>query len=123
TASNPEDPEAYYITQLDPSLRVEWRFRATNTDSCQRDEHGEVTCVSDHPRSFEWCMNAPAVDADGVVYANSEDGWLYAIQQGGRLKETVFKQLAIGAAYTPASLGPDGKVYSQNAGHLFVMGR
>ena len=33
------------------------------------------------------------------------------------------QQLALGAAYTPTSLGPDGKVYSQNAGHLFVMGR
>jgi hypothetical protein len=30
--------------------------------------------------------------------------------------------LAIGAAYTPLSLGPDGKIYTQNAGHLFVIG-
>jgi len=28
----------------------------------------------------------------------------------------------VGAAYTPASIGSDGKIYSQNAGHLFVLG-
>ena len=34
----------------------------------------------------------------------------------------IFLELAIGAAYTPLSLGPDGKIYSLNAGHLFVVG-
>ncbi len=68
-------------------------------------------------------MNAPVIDANGVVYANSEDGNLYAIAQGGTLKQQIFQQLAIGAAYTPASLGPDGKIYTQNDGHLFVVGR
>jgi hypothetical protein len=58
-----------------------------------------------------------------VVYANSEDGHLYAINQGGLLRRTIFQQLALGAAYTPASIGGDGKIYSQNAGHLFVVGR
>jgi len=56
------------------------------------------------------------------VYANSEDGFLYAINQGGALKQRIFQQLNLGAAYTPASLGSDGKIYSQNAGHLFVVG-
>ena len=28
-----------------------------------------------------------------------------------------------GAAYTPASIGPDGKIYSQNDGHLFIVGK
>jgi len=123
TATNPASPEAYFITQLSPSLKVEWQIRSTNTDSCQRDGSGHVTCTSDHPAGFEWCVNMPAVDGDGVVYVNSEDGFLYAIRQGGALKDRVFQQLALGAAYTPASLGPDGKIYSQNAGHLFVMGR
>ena len=63
------------------------------------------------------------VDANGVVYANSEDGHLFAIRQGGTLKQKIFRQLALGAAYTPTSLGADGKIYSQNAGHLFVVGR
>jgi hypothetical protein len=28
-----------------------------------------------------------------------------------------------GAAYTPVSLGPDGKIYAQNDGVLFVLGQ
>lgn len=68
-------------------------------------------------------MNAPTVDRRGVVYANSEDGTLYAINLGGQLRQSIFQQLALGAAYTPASLGPDGKIYTQNAGHMFVVSR
>jgi hypothetical protein len=37
-------------------------------------------------------------------------------------RDSLFLQQAIGAAYTPLSLGPDGKVYAQNDGHLFVIG-
>ena len=33
-----------------------------------------------------------------------------------------FLKLAIGAAYTPLSIGADGRVYTQNDGHLFVLG-
>jgi len=58
-----------------------------------------------------------------VVYANSEDGNLYAINQGGTLRQNLFQQSALGAAYTPASLGSDGKIYSQNSGRLFVVGQ
>jgi outer membrane protein assembly factor BamB len=116
-------PEAFFVTQLDPSLSVE--VQNTNTLSCSRNPDGSVTCVDDgsHPHSFEWCVNAPAVDKQGVVYANSEDGFLYAIRQGGMLKQKIFQQLNLGAAYTPASLGSDGKIYSQNAGHMFVVGQ
>ncbi len=35
-------------------------------------------------------MNAPVVDVNGVVHANSEDGYLYAINQGGTLKQKIF---------------------------------
>lgn len=68
-------------------------------------------------------MNSPAIDANGVVYANSEDGNLFAIGQGGTLLQKLFQQQALGAAYTPTSLGDDGKIYSQNDGHLFVAGK
>ena len=122
TASNPASPEAYFVTQLSPSLTVEWSFRNTNTLSCTRDAQGNIKCVSNHPHGFEWCVNAPVVGKNGVVYANSEDGNLYAINQGGTLKQRIFQQLALGAAYTPASLGGDGKIYSQNSGRLFVVG-
>ena len=68
-------------------------------------------------------MNAPAVDINGTVFSNSEDGNLYALNQGGTLRQKLFQQLALGAAYTPTSLGGDGKIYSENAGHLFVVGK
>ena len=122
-AANPASPEAYYITQLDQNMSMQWQFKGTNTQSCNRNPDGTLSCVSDHPNGFEWCVNGHLVDANGVVYANSEDGNLYAISQGGILKEKIFQQLALGAAYTPASMDIRGRIYSQNAGHLFVIGR
>ncbi len=121
TGSNPASPEEYFVTQLSPTLSIEWSFKNLNTNSCSRAADGSISCVSDHPFGFEWCVNAPVVDSNGVVYANSEDGNLYAISQGGTLKQKIFQQLALGAAYTPASIGGDGKIYTQNAGHLFVV--
>ena len=120
----------YYITQLKGSdLSPEWSFKGTETRRCSRDASGQITCVDDgqHPNGFEWCINAPAIDAHGVVYANSEDGNLYAIPQGHHgvfktPKGRLFLNQAIGAAYTPLSLGRDGKIYTENDGHLFVVG-
>ncbi len=117
----PEGP--YYITQLSSTLQPEWSFQNTNPLSCSSNPNDTVSCVSDHPGGFEWCINAPAVDAAGTVYANSEDGHLYVIRQGGALDSSLFLNLAIGAAYTPLSLGPDGRIYTQNDGKLFVVGR
>jgi len=114
-------PESYFVTQFDPNLNIEWNFQNTNTNSCTRNPDGTVTCVSDHPNGFEWCVNAAVVDANGTVYANSEDGNLYAIAQGGTLTGHIFQNLAIGAAYTPASMDNSGRIYSQNDGFLFVV--
>jgi hypothetical protein len=116
-------PEAYFVTQFDPNLNIEWSFQNHNTQSCTRNPDGTITCISDHPNGFEWCVNAAVVDSRGTVYANSEDGNLYAIGQGGVMLQKIFQQLAIGAAYTPASLDGSGRIYSQNDGHLFVVGR
>jgi outer membrane protein assembly factor BamB len=119
----------FYITQLDKNLKPEWKFQNINTLSCIRKPDGSLSCVSDHPGGFEWCVNAPVIDGNGTVYANSEDGRLFAIEQGhtGIFTATkqvpLFQQLAVGAAYTPASISPDGKIYSQNDGHLFVVGQ
>lgn len=104
----------YYITQLDANLNVEWQFQSTTIDA-------------NHPNGYEWCVNAPAIDSAGVVYANSEDGNVYAIPQGNTgifttPKQKMFLKLALGAAYTPLSIGADGKLYVQNDGHLFVVG-
>jgi hypothetical protein len=123
TATNPASPEGYFITQLSPALTEEWSYQNANTQSCTRNPDYSLSCVNDHPHGFEWCVNAPAVGSDGTVYANSEDGNLYSILQGGKLKLALFQRRALGAAYTPVSIGPDGKIYSQNSGHLFIVGR
>jgi hypothetical protein len=117
----------YYITQLDPNLNIEWQFKSTNTQSCTRNASGTLSCSTTNPNGFEWCINMPAVDANGSVYVTSEDGNLYVLPQGNAGIFTVptanlFLNLAEGAAYTPLSIGPDGKLYTQNDGHLFVVG-
>ena len=76
-----------------------------------------------HSEGFEWCINQPAVDAAGVTYANSEDGHLYALDAEGDLSGRIFLDRALGAAYTPVSIGPDGVIYTQNNGHLFAVGK
>ena len=116
-------PESFFVTQFDPNLNIQWTFQNTNTQSCTRNADGSITCVSDHPNGFEWCVNAPLVDATGVVFANSEDGNLYAIAQGGTLVQRLFQNAALGAAYTPASFDASGRVYSENNGMIFVAGK
>jgi hypothetical protein len=116
--------EAYYdVSSLDANLVAEWSFRSTNTESCARQPDGSILCVDDHPDGFEWCVNQPAIDAAGVAYLNSEDGVLYAIDRSGQVRDHIFLDAALGAAYTPLSIGPDGVVYSQNNGHLFAVGK
>jgi len=125
----PRQNGPFFITQLDPNLSVEWKFQNNNNLACTRNPDGSITCVLNSSGNqwpnvgFEWCINAPVVDEHGVVYANSEDGNLYAINQGGTLRQNIFLQLAVGAAYTPLAIGPDGKVYTENDGYLFVVGQ
>jgi hypothetical protein len=116
--------QQFYISQLDSNLHREWSFKATNPDSCHRDPNGQVACVNDgeHPTGFEWCVNAPAVDPEGNVYANSEDGWVYKIRQGGHLVDRTFLLQSLGAAYTPISIDRHGRLFSLNGGDLFVIG-
>ena len=125
----PRSNGPFFITQLDPSLSVEWKFKSTNNQSCTRNADNSITCVPNTSGNqwpnigFEWCINAPVVDSQGVVYANSEDGNLYAIRQGGILKSSIFLNQALGAAYTPLAIGPDGRIYTENKGTLFVIGQ
>ncbi|HVS33657.1 MAG TPA: hypothetical protein VMS98_19640 [Thermoanaerobaculia bacterium] len=121
TAVTPNDPEQYLITQLDPQFRVEWQYRNTETRTCRRLADGEIQCVTNRPNNFEFCVNAVAVDRNGVVFANAEDGYLYAIGQDGKLIDRIFLQEAHGAAYTPLAIGHDGRIYTQNDARLFIV--
>ncbi len=122
----------FFITQLNASLVPEWKFHSTETNSCVRQPNGSLSCVSDHPNGFEWCINAPAIDTNGTVFVNSEDGHAYRIPQGhtgvfdaqspGPATQRLFLNLAIGAAYTPLSIGPDGLIYTEDGGNLFAVG-
>jgi len=120
----------FYITQVNSNLVPEWKFLSTETRNCHRNPDGSITCVNDgqHPHGFEWCINAPAVDGNGNVYVESEDGNVYVLGQGNTGVFTTpnfkfFTNLAVGAAYTPFSIDPTGRLYAQNNGHLFVLGQ
>jgi len=121
---NGVDNGPYYIRQLDANLRSEWSYQSANTMSCGVGDDGTKTCVSDHPHGFEWCINAPAVDKDGTVYVNSEDGNVYAIPQGGSATATksIFLNQAVGAAYTPVVLDQKGRIITLNNGKMTVLG-
>jgi outer membrane protein assembly factor BamB len=125
-------PPPNFIVQVSANMEVEWEFESTNTESCTRNPDGSLTCVSDHPNGFEWCTNMPAIDSNGTVYVNSGDGNVYELPQpppgtpmGTVITQpgaTIFLTSAVGAAYTPLVIGPDGRFYTQNDGHLFVVG-
>ena len=108
-------PGPYYVSQLNSNLQVEWSFQNTTYDQ-------------QHPGGYEWCVNAPAIDSQGLVYVTSEDGNVYSIPQGNHgvfttPHQKIFLKEALGAAYTPLSIGSDGKLYTQNDGNLFVVGQ
>ena len=100
----------YYVTQLDSNLVPEWKYQ-------------DATTGPGHPDGYEWCVNAPAIDTNGVVYGDNEDGNLYAIQQGGSPVQSIFMVRAINAGYTPVSIGGDGIIYAENAGHILPVGQ
>ncbi len=118
------DGDAYYdVTTLDADLVPVWSFRSDNTESCVRQPDDTIECVEDHPEGFEWCVNQPVLDAAGVAYLNGEDGVLYAFERDGQVRSRIFLDTALGAAYTPVSIGDNGIIYTQNNGVLFAVGR
>jgi hypothetical protein len=105
-----------FVTQLSPQLKVEWQFRNPSRTACRQN-----SCV-DEDDGFEWCVNAPAIDARGTVYVNAEDGIIYALAQGGILLDRLSLAGPLGAAYTPLAIDAQGRVYAQTGGHLFAVG-
>jgi len=103
-------PGPYYVTQLNSNLDIQWQFQ-------------DPSVAKNHPDGYEWCVNAAAVDANGVVYADNEDGNLYVIPQGGAGAQHMFLDKSEDAGYTPVSLGSDGIVYALNNGHLVAVGQ
>jgi outer membrane protein assembly factor BamB len=105
-----------FIVQLDPNLNKEWEYRNPSRTVCH-----DGDCAQEE-FGFEWCVNAAAIDANGTIYANAEDGILYAIGQGGILFESMPLGGPLGAAYTPVAIDAQGRVYAQAGGHLFAVG-
>jgi outer membrane protein assembly factor BamB len=97
-----DDPPGYFIVQLDSSLHREW--------------------IAGNPNGREWCVNGPAIDNRGVIYVNSEDGFLYAFDGSGKIRETILLLATGGQAYTPMAIDDAGRVYAESAGQLFVVG-
>jgi len=54
----------YFITQLDANMQVGWQSQNATIDAR-------------NPNGYEWCINAPSVDATGVVYVNGEDSYFF----------------------------------------------
>jgi outer membrane protein assembly factor BamB len=110
----------FSMTSLTPDLTPEWKYRNTNDQSCERTPDG-IVCEPHHT-GFDWCVNMVAVDSNGTLFANSEDGNVYAIDRTGQLVGRLFLKKALGAAYTPLAIGEDGLIYTQNNGTLFIIG-
>jgi outer membrane protein assembly factor BamB len=74
------------------------------------------------PSEDEWCVNSPAVDSEGNVYANSEDGYLYVLTPAGGLVGRIRIGDAGESAYTPVALDEEGRIYAQKGGQLVIVG-
>lgn len=101
-ARRTDDPFGFFVTSLTPALTVEWKMR--------------------NPNNQEWCVNGPAIDRDGISYMNAEDGFLYAINADGSLRQAIQLTEAIGQTYTPLAIDDRGRIYAEKAGTLFVVG-
>jgi outer membrane protein assembly factor BamB len=115
----------FRVTRLDAGLNRIWSFTNTETRTCERLPDGTISCVDtgEHPNGFEFCISAPAMDRDGNLYGLNADGNLYVVDPAGRQRAKVFLSKTIASAYTPVSLDARGRVYAQNNGELYVLGR
>jgi hypothetical protein len=72
----------------------------------------------------EWCVNTPAINpATQSVFMPNEDGHIYRWNLStNSLSQAVQLTPGSGEAYVPTVIGPDGTVYTINAGKLFAVG-
>ncbi len=72
----------------------------------------------------EWCVNSAAVDVPkSSIIVSAEDGILYRWNlQTHSITEQIRLTPGIGEAYTPTSIGPDGRVYAIANATLFAIG-
>jgi hypothetical protein len=73
----------------------------------------------------EWCFNSAVVDvANQSVLMNNEDGHAYRWHlPSNTLSERISLNNGYLQAYTPTTVGPDGKIYTINNAVLFALGR
>ena len=93
---------SFLVTQLSASMHAEWTF--------------------ENPSGDEWCVNGPAIGADGTVFMNAEDGVLYAIRPDGSLDRSLILSTGGGQSYTPLAIDGRGRVYAETGGILYVTG-
>jgi len=72
----------------------------------------------------EWCINTAAVDpATASVFTPSEDGHIYRWNlELNSLTEALALGPELGSPYVPTVIGPDGAIYTINAGQLLALG-
>jgi hypothetical protein len=105
----------YFITALDPNIDP----GITDDNLKVMNRVWQFTAPPGPLGNYEWCINQPAVDMNGTVLANSEDGNYYSIAWGGMsyAQQQLFE--ARDAAYTPLAVASDGTIYTLNSGILF----
>ena len=77
----------------------QWKFYGTEAQSCTTQRRG--TPLED-PAGSHRAFDLPPASGSGAM--------------------RLFLRLALDAAYTPFSIDGEGRLYAQNAGHLFVVG-
>jgi hypothetical protein len=120
-------PGPNYITPFDSKLKVEWQFKNTNTESCRRKPDGTRSCINNMRLASNGAsicrLSMPTAMSTRIASSATYTCFLRATREpsptpGGK----PFLDLALGAAYTPLSIGPEGTIYTQNKGHFFAVG-
>jgi PEP-CTERM motif len=115
------------IAILDPNASMIDNSRSRNNPTGATIMQTVLTTLGPTPNSnggvYEWCDNNAVVDpATDSILVTSEDGSLYRWNLStGQLSQNISLNGAIGEAYTPTMVGPDGTVYAINNGILFAI--